>query len=126
MYKYCILIFNPLVVRLIIHFCDYLIGGNMSNFSKRDNRRRSRIRMKLEVLKVLKDSPRTISEVANILSTHFYTVRNVMIALKKKGLVEKDGDAYTITEKGLNVIPMLEQIVSLDDEVRRLMKELDM
>ncbi len=82
--------------------------------------------MKLEVLKVLKDSPRTISEVANILSTHFYTVRNVMIALKKKGLVEKDGDAYTITEKGLNVIPMLEQIVSLDDEVRRLMKELDM
>ncbi len=97
----------------------------MSNLSESDIRRRTKLRTKLDILKVLQDSPRPMMEIARVLGTHFYTVRNAMIALKKEGLIMKDGKVYVITDKGREVIPMMERIVALDDEVRKLMKELD-
>ncbi len=97
----------------------------MSNFSESDKRRRSRLRIKLDVLRVLQNSPKPMMEVASVLGTHFYTARNAMIALKKEGLIRKNGNVYVLTDKGREVIPRLERIVTLDDEVRKLMRELD-
>ncbi len=57
--------------------------------------------------------------------THFYTTGNALIALKKKGLVIKNDRVYVITEKGRQVLPVLKQIVELDNEIDKLLSTID-
>jgi predicted transcriptional regulator len=97
----------------------------MNNFSENQKVKRSRLRNKLEVLKTLEANPQTVTQIADLLGTHFYTVKNVIVQLKRKGLVEKKDSLYMITDKGRDTIPTLEKIVDLDDQIRQMMRKID-
>ncbi len=88
-------------------------------------RRRNKLKIKYEILNVLTQKPMSIDELSEKISTHFYTTRNALIALSRKGLVEKDYREYKITEKGRQALPVLRKVVELYDQIDQLLSTID-
>ncbi len=64
-------------------------------------------------------------ELSRLLNTHFYTARNALTALLKKGLVERGYREYKITEKGRQALPVLRKVVELYDQIDQLLSTID-
>jgi len=83
------------------------------------------LKIKYEILSALEQRPMPAGELSRLLNTHFYTARNALTALSKKGLVTREYREYTITEKGRQVLPVLKKVIELYDEMDRLLSTID-
>jgi predicted transcriptional regulator len=88
-------------------------------------RKRNQLKIKYEILSMLAQQQMPAGELSRKIGTHFYTTRNALTALLKKGLVERDYHEYKITEKGRQTLPVLKKVIELYDEIDQLLSTID-
>ncbi len=96
-----------------------------SKMPKSYKRKRNQLKIKYEILSVLAQQPMPAVELSKKINTHFYTTRNTLTALLKKGLITREYREYKITEKGRQVLPVLRKVIELYDEMDQLLSTID-
>lgn len=97
----------------------------MNGLPKSHVKKRNQLKIKYEILNILAQREMPAGELSRALNTHFYTTRNALTALSKKGLVERSYREYKITEKGRQALPILKKVVELYDEIDQLLSTID-